>query len=56
MKNKVLLMIADGLGDRPEELGWKTPLEAARKETWTESSLGIFRYHGSVAVRDLSVI
>ena len=26
MKNKVLLMIADGLGDRPcEELGWKTP-------------------------------
>ncbi|WP_270420417.1 2,3-bisphosphoglycerate-independent phosphoglycerate mutase [Acidaminococcus massiliensis] len=33
MKNKVLLMIADGLGDRPcEELGWKTPLEAARKE------------------------
>lgn len=33
MKNKVLLMIADGLGDRPcEELGWKTPLEAACKE------------------------
>lgn len=33
MKNKVLLMIADGLGDRPcEELGWKTPLEAARKD------------------------
>ncbi len=32
MKSKVLLMIADGLGDRPcEVLGYKTPLEAAVK-------------------------
>ncbi len=29
---KVLLVIIDGLGDRPiKELGWKTPLEAAKK-------------------------
>jgi 2,3-bisphosphoglycerate-independent phosphoglycerate mutase len=29
---KILLIIADGLGDRPfESLGWKTPLEAAHK-------------------------
>lgn len=32
MKNKILLTIADGLGDRPcEVLGWKTPLEVAKK-------------------------
>ena len=30
MKKKVLLAIADGVGDRPcEELGWKTPLQYA---------------------------
>ncbi|MFW5630305.1 MAG: hypothetical protein ACOCNB_05915 [Acetivibrio ethanolgignens] len=30
MKNKILLAIADGLGDRPcEALGWKTPLQQA---------------------------
>lgn len=30
MKNKILLCIADGVGDRPcEVLGWKTPLQYA---------------------------
>ena len=30
MKNKILLCIADGIGDRPcEVLGWKTPLQYA---------------------------
>lgn len=33
MKNKILLAIADGVGDRPcEKLGYKTPLEFAKKK------------------------
>ena len=49
MKNKVLLMIADGLGDRPcEELGWKTPLEAARKD-----HLNQIAAEGSSGIMDL---
>ena len=29
--NKAMLIVMDGLGDRPiKELGWLTPLEAAR--------------------------
>ena len=35
---KAVLIIADGLGDRPiKELGDKTPLEAATSRTWTGS-------------------
>lgn len=34
---KVVLVIADGMADRPiEELDWKTPLEAARKPSMNE--------------------
>lgn len=46
MKNKILLTIADGLGDRPcKVLGWKTPLEVAKKphlnQVATQGSSGI---------------
>jgi 2,3-bisphosphoglycerate-independent phosphoglycerate mutase len=49
VRNKILLTIADGLGDRPcEELGWKTPLEAARKE-----HLNAVTQQGSSGIMDL---
>ena len=49
MKNKILLTIADGLGDRPcESLGWKTPLEAAKKE-----NLNAIAAAGSSGLMDL---
>lgn len=36
-RHKALLIIADGMADRPiEELNWKTPLEAANKPTLNE--------------------
>lgn len=40
---KVLLIIGDGMADRPlKELGWKTPLEAARKPSMNHiASVGI---------------
>ncbi|MEM2104715.1 MAG: 2,3-bisphosphoglycerate-independent phosphoglycerate mutase [Candidatus Bathyarchaeia archaeon] len=40
---KALLIIGDGMADRPlKELGWKTPLEAARKTSMNHlASLGI---------------
>jgi len=40
---KVLLVIGDGMADRPlKELGWKTPLEAARKSAMNHmASVGI---------------
>ncbi len=40
---KVLLVIGDGMADRPlKELGWKTPLEAARKPSMNRmASVGI---------------
>jgi len=32
LKMKAILIIGDGMADRPaKELGWKKPLEAARK-------------------------
>lgn len=49
MKNKVLLAIADGLGDRPcEVLGWKTPLEFAKKP-----NLNRLAANGSSGIMDL---
>lgn len=49
MKNKILLTIADGLGDRPcQVLNWKTPLEAARKE-----HLNAIAQNGSCGIMDL---
>ena len=49
MKNKILLLIADGLGDRPcEALAWKTPLEAARKD-----HLNAIAQNGSCGIMDL---
>lgn len=49
MKNKVLLAIADGLGDRPcEVLGWKTPLEYAKKP-----NLDRLAANGSSGIMDL---
>ncbi|MEM0007404.1 MAG: 2,3-bisphosphoglycerate-independent phosphoglycerate mutase [Candidatus Bathyarchaeia archaeon] len=43
MRLKVLLLIGDGMADRPlKELGWKTPLEAARKPSMNHmASVGI---------------
>jgi len=40
---KVLLVIGDGMADRPlKELGWKTPLEAARKTSMNHiASVGV---------------
>jgi 2,3-bisphosphoglycerate-independent phosphoglycerate mutase len=40
---KVLLVIGDGMADRPlKELGWKTPLEAARKPSMNHiASVGV---------------
>ncbi|MEM3765411.1 MAG: 2,3-bisphosphoglycerate-independent phosphoglycerate mutase [Candidatus Bathyarchaeia archaeon] len=40
---KVLLIIGDGMADRPlKELGWKTPLEAARKPSMNHTaSVGV---------------
>ena len=49
MKNKILLAIADGLGDRPIEcLGGKTPLEYAKKPT-----LDAIAANGSSGIMDL---
>ncbi|MGI6091347.1 MAG: 2,3-bisphosphoglycerate-independent phosphoglycerate mutase [Saccharofermentanales bacterium] len=49
MKNKILLAIADGLGDRPVEcLDGKTPLEYAKKPT-----LDIIAANGSSGIMDL---
>ncbi len=49
MKNKILLAIADGLGDRPVEcLGGKTPLEYAKKPT-----LDALAANGSSGIMDL---
>lgn len=56
MKNKVLLAIADGVGDRPcEALGWKTPLQYADTkhldELARQGSAGIMDlYHAGVPV------
>lgn len=48
-KNKILLAIADGIGDRPiEELGFKTPLEYAKKDTLNEIAK-----NGSSGIMDL---
>ncbi len=48
-KNKILLAIADGLGDRPVEcLGGKTPLEYAKKPT-----LDAIAANGSSGIMDL---
>ncbi|MBS7635885.1 2,3-bisphosphoglycerate-independent phosphoglycerate mutase [Candidatus Bathyarchaeota archaeon] len=43
LRLKVLLIIGDGMADRPlKELGWKTPLEAARKPSMNHmASVGI---------------
>ncbi|MBS7659211.1 MAG: 2,3-bisphosphoglycerate-independent phosphoglycerate mutase [Candidatus Bathyarchaeia archaeon] len=40
---RVLLVVADGMADRPiKELGWKTPLEAAEKEALNEiATMGV---------------
>ena len=49
MKNKILLAIADGLGDRPVEcLGGKTPLEYAKKPTLDDLAA-----NGSSGIMDL---
>ncbi len=49
MKNKVLLAIADGLGDRPcESLGYKTPLEYAKTE-----HLDALTENGAAGIMDL---
>ncbi len=49
MKRRVLLIVCDGLGDRPaKELGGKTPLQAARKE-----NLDWFASHGACGLMDL---
>lgn len=48
-KNKILLAIADGIGDRPiESLGGKTPLEYAKKPT-----LDAIAANGSSGIMDL---
>ena len=49
MKNKILLAIADGVGDRPcEVLGWQTPLEAAHTP-----HLDLLAKNGSSGIMDL---
>lgn len=49
MKKKVLLAIADGVGDRPcEELGWKTPLQYADTGCLDELAKG-----GACGIMDL---
>lgn len=49
MKNKILLMIADGLGDRPcEELSYLTPLQYAKKP-----NLNKIAKDGSSGIMDL---
>ena len=49
MKNKILLAIADGVGDRPcEVLEWKTPLQYA-----DTSNLDLLAANGSCGIMDL---
>lgn len=49
MNNKILLVIADGVGDRPcEVLNWKTPLQYANT-----SNLDLLAEHGSCGIMDL---
>jgi 2,3-bisphosphoglycerate-independent phosphoglycerate mutase len=48
MECKLLMVILDGLGDRPiRELGWKTPLQASRKE-----HIDAFAEHGINGLMD----
>lgn len=49
MNNKILLVIADGVGDRPcEVLNWKTPLQYANT-----SNLDLLAENGSCGIMDL---
>ena len=56
MKNKILLAIADGVGDRPcQQLDWKTPLQYADTPNLdavaTNGSCGIMDlYHAGIPV------